>query len=392
MAAMRDLQGSTQNVLRPGVVEFAFGEPDPALLPVALVRAAAVGALDRFGPGAISYGQEEGPPALREQIARRTAAREGRAVAADDVLVSGGNSQALDQALTVFSAPGDVVLVEAPTYSLALGIIRDYPVDVVGVPLDGQGLDVAALDDTMRRLRAEGRRARLLYTVPTFHNPAGVSLELGRRRRLLELARDHELIILEDDVYRELAYDGDAPPALWALDPAAPVVRLGSFSKTLAPGLRVGWIDARSDLRERLLACGMVESGGCVSQYAATVVARVLEDGGYDGHILELRAAYRARRDVLVAALREHLPAGCSFHEPAGGFFVWLALPAGLSATTLLPFAEARGVSFAPGARFRSDGDDRCLRLAFSLYEPQDLADGARRLGEAVRAALRAAP
>ena len=388
MSGMHEPQGYTQNALRPGVVEFAYGEPDPALLPVGLVRSAAALAMDQFGPGAISYGQGAGPAALRDQLARRIAAREGREVPPAEILVTGGISQALDQVLTVFAEPGDVVLVECPTYNLALGIVRDYPVQIAGIPMDEGGLDVAVLEAELRRLRAAGRRVRLLYTIPTFHNPAGVSLGASRRRRLLELAAEYDFIVVEDDVYRELAFDDEAPPALWALDPAAPVIRLGSFSKSLSPGLRVGWMNAPAALTERLLGCGMVESGGCVSQYAASVVAALLQQGGYEEHVESLRTAYRARRDALAAALRTHAPAGCHFVLPAGGFFIWLDLPEGLSSTALLPYAEARHVSFAPGARFCTEGDDRHRRLAFTLYGQDELADGARRLGEAIRAAL----
>lgn len=377
----------TQNTLRDDVVELTFGEPDPALLPVAQVRAAADRLLAREGPGALAYGQTHGPPALREQIARRVAAREGRAVAADEILVSGGNSQALDLALTMLTAPGDVILVESPTYNLALGILRDHPVEVVGVPLGDEGLDVDALERTLSRLRAAGTRARLLYTIPTFHNPAGVCLAPERRRRLLEIARDWDLILVEDDVYRELAYDGPAPPSLWSAAAEAPVVRLGSFSKSLAPGLRVGWINAPRDIMERLSRSGTLDSGGCPSQFAASLVAELLHGSAFETHIEALRRAYASRRDTLAAALREQLPAGCSFAVPAGGFFIWLTLPAGVSATELLPLAEARGVAFAPGARFCSDGDDRSLRLAFSLYGEATLAEGARRLGAALRAA-----
>ena len=224
-------------------------------------------------------GSNPGPEALRTAIAERAATREGLALCADDVLVSGGNSQALGQVMTLLTDPGDVVFVECPTYNLALGIIADHPVDVVGVPLDAEGLDVDALESAIREVRASGRRPRLLYTVPTFHNPAGVSLSAPRRLRLLELARREDLVLVEDDVYRELAYEGEAPPALRALDPAAPVVRLGSFSKSLAPGLRLGWIDAPPALRERLSADGVLESGGCVSQFSAHLVAALLAAG-----------------------------------------------------------------------------------------------------------------
>ena len=381
----------TQNLLREGFVEFAFGDPDPALLPVGLVRDAADRALAaRDAAGALVYGPNLGPPALREWIVAREAAREGLDLAAGDVLVSGGNSQALGQVLTDLTRPGDVVFVECPTYSLALGVFADHPVELRGVPLDDEGLDVDALEAAVREARRGGRRPRLLYTVPTFHNPAGVSLSPERRTRLLELAQREELVIAEDDVYRELVFEGAAPPALRTLDPEAPVVRLGSFAKTLAPGLRLGWIDAAPGLRERLMADGVLESGGCVSQFSASVVAALLQAGAYDAHVAALRLAYASRRDALAGSLRQHLPAGCRFMTPAGGFFLWVTLPDGLTASALLPVAERHRVGFAPGSRFCVDGDDRSLRLAFSMYDETSLAEGGRRLGAAVAEALEA--
>ena len=378
----------TQNTPREGIIELTFGEPDPALLAVGLVRRAAAAVLDDAGRAALAYGPRSGPRALRHEIARRIVAHEGRACAGADVLVSGGNSQALGHVLGMLAAPGDVVLVESPTYNLALGIMRDHPVEVVGVPIDEGGLELDALRAVLAKLHAVGKRARLLYTIATFHNPVGVSLAARRREGLLDIAAEHDLIVVEDDVYRELAYEGHAPPALWTLGGPARVIRLGSFSKTLAPGLRVGWINASGGLLRRLATAGVLESGGCVSQFGASVVGRMLASGDYDEHLAELRRTYASRRDALAAALREHLPAGCSFVTPAGGFFIWLTLPHGLLATTLLPAAEARGVAFAPGARFCTDGDDRSLRLAFSLYDEQSLEEGARRLGAAVQAAL----
>jgi len=378
--------GITQNFLRHGVVELTFGEPDPDLLPVELVRRAAEAALARSG-AALAYGQVEGPPGLRHALARRITTRERTAATAADVFVTGGTSQALEQVMTVFTTPGDVVLVESPTYNLALGIVRDHPVDIAGVPLDEEGLDVGALEARLVELETAGRRARLLYTIPTYHNPAGVCLSDARRERLLALATRHGLIVVEDDVYRELVYEGSAPPSLWALDREAPVIRLGSFSKTLAPGLRVGWANARADLLERLAGMGMLESGGGVSSFAAHVAEQVLAAPGYDDHVQKLRAVYGRRRDALAAALLEHLPAGCRFAGPAGGFFVWLELPEGVDAAALLPVAEAHGVSFAPGDRFCLEGGERLLRLAFSLYGEATLQEGARRLAAAIAAA-----
>jgi DNA-binding transcriptional MocR family regulator len=333
----------------------------------------------------LGYGPPRGPADLRERIAERIARQEGYAASPDDVLVSGGNSQGLDLALTMLTGPGDIVLVESPTYALALQMLRDRPLEVAAVPMDANGIDVERLEGMVEALAAAGRKPRLLYTIPTFHNPTGVSLSPERRRVILELARRHALILIEDDAYREIAYEAAAPASLWATDPEAPVVRLGSFSKSLAPGLRVGWINARADLLERISAAGLLESGGCVTQFAASVVARALSGPGYDDHLHALRRSYASRRTALTAALRAHLPAGARFVEPAGGFFIWLTLPEGVTSARLLPVAEEHGVSFASGSRFSTDGDDGSVRLAFALLDEQTLAEGARRLGLALR-------
>lgn len=376
----------TQNVLREGIIELGYGEPDPRLLPVDLVSAAAACALGDLGPGAIAYGRRPGPIALRERIAARSSAREGCPVTPAQVFVTAGNSYALDLVLGVLTRPGDVVLVETPTFGLALRTMRDRGVEVVPLPCDADGLDVEAAEHTLTRLRAAGRSVPLLYTIPTFHNPSGACLSAERRRRLVRLAAARGVVVVEDDVYRELVYEGEAPPALWTLDPEAPIVRLGSFSKSLTPGLRVGWINAPADLLRRIDAAGVLDSGGNPAQFAACVVAGVLAGSGYDEHVRQLQTSYRARRDALAAALGEHLPAGCSWRVPAGGFFVWLRLPEGVRASELLPVAEAHGVAFAPGVRFCADGDDGSVRLAFSLLDEPALREGARRLGAALAA------
>jgi len=377
-----------QSTARPGVIELGFGEPDPALFPAADLTEAAREVLADGGATALPYGANAGPPALRRRLAERLSALEGHETGSDETLVSGGNSQALDHLVTLFCRPGDVVLVERPTYSLALSILRDHPVSVEALDFDEQGLDVTALERRLADPHAGHGPARLLYTIPTFHNPTGVSLAPGRRRRLVDLAAAHGLLVVEDDVYRELWYDRPAAPSLWSLAEAGTVLRLGSFSKTVAPGLRVGWVNGTPAQVERFAASGLHDSGGCPSQYASAVVERFLAAGRYDGHIVELRAAYRARRDALVAALAAQLPEGCAFSVPGGGFFVWLELPAGLRAGELLPVAVAAGVSFVPGARSHLDHRDGALRLAFTLYNEEWLTEAAARLGRAISAAL----
>lgn len=380
---------AAQSVPRPGVIELGFGEPDPALFPTAgLVEACRDGLADG-GAAALPYGGNYGPTALRRRLAERLTALEGAATGLDETLVSGGNSQALDHLVTLFCRPGDVVLVERPTYSLALGIFRDHPVAIEALPFDDEGLDVDALERRLVSARATGRPVRLLYTIPTFHNPTGVSLAPSRRQRLVEVAAAHDLLVVEDDVYRELWYDAPAPPSLWSIATRGTVVRLGSFAKTLAPGLRVGWVNAAPEQIAHIAASGLNESGGCPSQFAAVVVEQFLASGRYDPHVAELRAAYAARRDVLADALVERLPPGCTVSRPGGGFFIWVALPAGLRAGELLPAAEAAGVSYAPAARSHLGGYDGGLRLAFTLYGIEPLADAAARLGDTIGAALR---
>lgn len=373
---------------RPGVIDLGWGHPDPALLPVAALREAIGAALDESGPDALAYGAVGGPAPLREWLAGRIGRVEGRATAPDEILITGGISHALDQVCTLLTRPGDVALVESPTYHLAVRILREHPLDLAPVPADDGGLRVDALAATVAELRRSGRVPRLLYTVPTFHNPTGASLLPERRRALVDLAAAEGLLVVEDDAYRELHYDGPAPPSLWSLAPPGTVVRLGSFSKAVAPGLRLGWLTADAATVARFADGGLLDSGGGINHLSACAAAAFCRAGHFEEHGDRLRAAYRARRDALAGALREHLPDGCRWQPPAGGFFVWLRLPDGLDAAALLPRAVDAGVGYLPGARCHLDGGGAATaRLAFGLYPPEALAEAARRLGAVIRAA-----
>lgn len=349
------------------------------------VRRGFAAAFDRYGSDVIQYGHAWGPGPLREWLCERIGAREGRTPAAGELVITGGISAGLDLLLTLCTEPGDVVLVESPTYHLAIRILRDHPLDLVPVPADGDGLRVDLLAGLLADLRASGRRPRALYTVPTFNNPTGRSLVPARRSALVELAAAEGLLIIEDDAYRELAYDGPALPSLWSMAPGDVVVRLGSFSKPLAPGLRVGWLTAGPAITGRVGDCGLLDSGGGITHAAAMAVAALCRSGDFDSQVGRLCSAYRERRDALVTALRAHLPPGHHLENPGGGFFVWVTLPEGMGSAELLPAAEAAGVSYVPGTAFHLDGDGRrSLRLAFSLYPLEQLAEGARRLGRAL--------
>jgi len=369
---------------RPGIIELTWGHPDLALLPVEAMRRAGLAALDRYGPEAMQYGHPAGPGPLLEWLAERIGRQEGRAPALDEIMTTGGISLGLDQLLTCLTAAGDSVLVESPTYHLAVRIMRDHRLNLVPVPADTDGLRVDLLAQTLDRLQAAGTPARALYLVPTFNNPTGRSLAADRRRALVDLAAAHDLVIIEDDVYRELAYDGPAPASLWSIAKPGTVARLGSFSKSLGPGLRLGWLTAGRELVERLINGGLLDSGGGINHYTALVVAELCACGDYDTNLDHLRRSYRERRDVLVSTLRECLPPAYRVNAPGGGFFVWVDLPADVNARALLSAAEAEGVSFIPGASFHLDAAGQsALRLAFSLYPLAQLAEAARRLGAA---------
>lgn len=390
---------------REGLIDLGWGHPHPAALPTDAWADAAAGAVRRYGAAALSYGHSAGPGPLIEWLCERLGRVDGYPPAPAQVFVTAGASHALELVVTAVCRPGDTVLVDAPTYHLALRIIGDHGVEVVAAPTDAAGIDPAATADLVRLLRRQGRRVPMLYLVPTFNNPTGHCLPPDRRTALVAAAHRLDVLIVEDDTYRELAYDGPAPTSLFASAGGAPVARIGSFSKTVAPGLRLGWLTADPRLVTTLSNRGYVDSGGGVNHATALAMAEFAGQGGYDGHLAGLLTRYRRQRDALVAAVRRHLP-GAGLTVPAGGWFLWLPLdrsaadrrgadrPAAdpsaadqravgpRTAGGLLARAEAAGVSYVEGRWFfvdRDAGRDR-IRLSFSRLDPDLLDEGVRRL------------
>lgn len=361
-------------------ISLAYGFADPALFPREELVAAAAAVLADDAAAALNYGPSF--PGLVELVAERLR-RKGIRASEDRVLISYGSGQVLGLLPQLFVDPGDTVIIEGPTF---LGAVRDF-VDagarIVSVPIDASGMDVDALEEELRALARRGVRPKFIYTIPTFQNPTGTTLPLDRRRRLLALAAAYGIVVVEDDAYGDLRFEGEPLPPLAALDEDGWVIYVGTFSKILAPGVRMGWACARPEIVQRLASLKVEGSSG---PFLTRLVARYCAEGRLDAHIVELNRLYRAKRDVMLGAIAESFPASVRPLRPEGGFFVWCELPPTVSAGELLAACEERGVTFLSGDHCFADGrGDTSLRLAFSFQPAATIAEGIARIGAALR-------
>jgi DNA-binding transcriptional MocR family regulator len=365
------------------VIDLARGHPSDDLLPLAALREAARTGL-ASDASRLQYGAERGSRAFRERLAELLGTVGGQEADPARLQVTSGASQALDLLCTLHARPGDVVLVEDPSYHLALRIFADHRLAVVGLEADAHGVRPDALASALARPDV-AERARLLYLIPRFGNPTGASLDAGRATEVADIAARAGLTVVADEVYRLLGFAGEAPPSL--ATPERPhVLALQSFSKVLAPGLRLGWIEGDPARLDAVEASGLLQSGGGLAPLAEALVGELLASGEALRHLERLRSVYEARAAALTDALATELPEA-RFGRPAGGYFVWAHLP-GLDADALLDVAEPAGVRFAPGRRFRPDGrPDDHLRLSFSHHPPERLREAVRRLAGAVASA-----
>ncbi|MBL1067906.1 PLP-dependent aminotransferase family protein [Streptomyces sp. 7-21] len=371
---------------RPEIVSLAGGMPNVSALPMADVGAMMARLVEERGPVALQYGSAQGDPSLRESICGVMAA-EGIDARPDDVVVTVGSQQALDLVARVFLDPGDSVVAEGPTYVTALGTFAAYQAEVTHVPMDEHGVDPGALAETFARLERAGRPAKLFYTVPTFQNPTGVTLSAERRRRVLQVCRAAGVLVLEDNPYGLLYLEGEPMRAL-AADAPADVIYLGSFSKTFAPGLRVGWALAPPAVRDRLVLAA--ESAMLShSSFAQLAVDRYLRTQPWQERLKDFREMYRERRDAMLAALAEYMPPGVTWTRPDGGFFVWVTLPEGLDSKAMLPRAVQARVAYVPGTGFYADGGGhQSMRLSFCYPPPERIREGVRILAGVIEAEI----
>jgi len=377
----------------PGTISFVYGLPDPESFPAEDLRRAAGEVLRQRPELALQYGPEQGYGPLIDFLRARLAREEGLEVERPQIMLSAGSTQALDHVCTLLTRPGDIVLVEAPTYHETLQLLRDHGLRPLQVPTDDGGLRLDALAGRLAELARRGERARLLYVIPNFQNPSGVTLAAERRQPLWELAERHNLLVIEDDVYRDLSYGGQVPPSLFAWDrpggvglaglPAlGRVLRIGSFSKILAPGLRLGWLLGPPGLIERLVGSGLRAMSGGANPLVANILAVYCRQGLLEPHIEGLRALYCERCDAMLASLAAHMPAGTSWTRPGGGFFVWLSLPRPLRAADAASRARVAGLLIPVGDPFFAEEPaGQYLRLAFSYVTPARIREGTAILG-----------
>lgn len=370
---------------RPEVVSLAGGMPYVSALPQDLVTSAMERVMRDNGPVALQYGSGQGMPALREHILE-VMALEGIRGSVDDIVVTTGSQHALELVTKLFINPGDVVLAEGPSYVTAMVVFKSFQADIQHVPMDDYGLIPEALREHIARLRADGKTLKFLYTVPTFSNPAGVTLTWERRLEILEICRANNILVLEDNPYGLLYFDGQPPHAMRSVEEEG-VIYLGTFSKTLAPGFRVGWVLAPHAIREKLILANeaAVLSPSSFTQH---VIAEYLSTADWKAQIDTFRGVYRERRDAMLTALDDYLP-DLSWTHPTGGFYVWVTLPDNLDSKSMLPRAVKELVAYTPGTAFYADGGGRNkMRLAFCYPTPDFIREGIRRLSTVINGEL----
>jgi len=369
---------------RPEVVSLAGGMPFVSALPMDALAETTARLIRERGNVALQYGSGQGDPALREQIIE-VLAPVGVESHPDDIIVTAGSQMALDLVVRVFCDPGDVVLVEAPTYITALSVFSSYQCQVIHVPMDEHGLDPQALRETIHQVRAEGKRVKLVYSIPSFQNPGGVTQTPARRSEILEVVTSEDVLLLEDDPYGLLSFDGTIPRAIRADDSQA-VIYLGTFSKTIAAGLRVGWAVAPHGVREKLVLANETAML-CPSNLTQMIITDYLSTSPWLDQVKIFRELYRERRDALIESLARYMPAGTTWTVPTGGFYSWVDLPAGVDSTAMLPRAVSARVAYVPGTGFFADGQGgHSLRLSYCYPEPDRIVEGVRRLAEVVSA------
>ena len=362
-----------------GWIDFGIGQPHADILPLEQLAEAATHRFKQGDRNILQYGMQQGNDNFRMSLAQFLSVQYGATVEPNHLFITAGISQALDLICALHTRPGDTVIVEEPSYFLALRIFTDYELKIIGTPIDENGLIIEALEEKLVK-----HKPVFIYTIPAFHNPAGVTLSASRREKLISLSEKYNFFIVADEVYQMLAYISDPPKPMTYYDTSERVLSLGSFSKILAPGLRLGWMQAKPALLDPFVVCGYLDSGGGLNPFVSSIVNSMLELGLQKDYLNFLRKTYHDRMVTLSNAFRQQIPA-LKFTDPQGGFFIWSWLPEGTDTAALLDEANKHQVGYQPGIKFSStNGLRNYLRFCFAFYGGKDLVRGVERLSRIV--------
>ncbi len=373
----------------PDVMSFAGGFPSAEFFPMEKVSEVITGLIDEEGKYALQYGPTEGNLDLRKYLAHKMTV-EGIPSTEDNIIITNGSQQGMDLLSKLFLNPGDAVIVEEPGYVGGLGAIYNYQGDRMPIPMDKDGIQVDILALKLRKLKMEGRSPKFAYLVPNFQNPTGISMSLERRQQMLQLAKEYNFIILEDNPYGEIRFEGEPIQSMKSMDTEDRVIYLGSFSKTFIPGIRVGWIVANEGVIQKL-ACAKQATDLCSNSLGQRMAYRFASSGYIDTHVSSLTARYKEKCDLMLSCMDKHFPEGVTWTRPEGGFFIWVTLPEGMNARDLLYKAIERRVAFVDGAGFFVNGNGKnTARFAFSEACPDKIRRGIAILGEIMHKELAA--
>ncbi len=385
--SLLSVRGKSANEARPmtsgsGVISFTSGFPDPAKLPLEGIAEATERTMSTHGQWPLQYGPVKGYDGLITLLVEKMRKNQGIDCGKENLILTSGGSQALALLLDLFVDPGDTILTEMPTWSGAVRAFKNVNAKVEGIPLDDDGVQVDVLEQKLQSLRQQGISPKVFYMIPTFQNPGGMTTTRERREKIVALAKEYNFVVLEDDAYYDLRFEGEPVTTLYELAGGENVLYFGTFSKILAAGMRLGWIVGAPELITRL---GILKVDGSTNPFAAHVAYEYCKDGVLEQRIDDLITLYRDRRNLMIGELNERMPEGVTWRVPEGGFFIWLELPEALDSTKLLAQCKERGVEFLAGTACFPNGEGkRQIRLSFSYVTNDEMVQGLQILCETI--------
>ncbi len=380
-SVIRELLKLTQ---RKEIISFAGGLPAPESFPVEELKGIVTEVLDKDGTMALQYGETEGDLCLRKSLIERYQ-KEGVSIELKNLIITTASQQGLDLLAKIFINPGDKVICGLPSYLGGLSAFRSYGAQMVGVPLDEKGMCAKTLDKTLGEMKAKGEMPKFIYIIPDFQNPAGITMPESRRKEILEVAYKYDVLIAEDSPYREIRFEGNPQPMLYQMDKKGIVITLGTFSKTFAPGFRIGWVIANEEIIDKFVV-GKQATDLCTSAFVQKIAAKYIESGLFDKNIQRTINMYRDKRNAMLSSLEKYMPEGVQWTHPEGGLFLFVTLPEGMDSEKLFLRAIEKNVAFVLGNAFYCDGGGKnTMRLNFSFMSIENNIEGIRRLAEAVK-------